>query len=158
MIRLALGALLAAALSTASAEDLLQIYRDAVGNDPTLGSARASWEATQEIVPQARAGLLPSVILQGNANGEHFHERLHTDPALSVTQNFPVANYTVSASQPLYRRQNQLALEQAKQTVGQSDYVLASVRQDLIVRVAQAYLDVLLARFNIELTDGVAPA
>jgi outer membrane protein len=153
-IRPALAALLAAAIGTASAEDLLQIYRDAVANDPTLGSARASWEATQEVVPQARAGLLPSVTLQGNANGEHFHERLHTDPALSVTQNFPVANYTVSAAQPLYRRQNLVALEQAKQTVGQSDYVLASVRQDLIVRVAQAYLDVLLARFNIELTES----
>jgi len=154
MVRLALAALLAAALPTAAAEDLLQIYRDAVANDPTLASARASWEATKEDIPQARAGLLPSVTLQGNANGEHFHERLHTDPALSVTQNFPAANYTVSASQPLYRRQNLVALEQAKQTVGQSDYVLASVRQDLIVRVAQAYLDVLLARFNIELTES----
>jgi outer membrane protein len=153
-IRLALAALLAAALPTAAAEDLLQVYRDALANDPTLASARASWEATKEVVPQARAGLLPSVTLQGNANGEHFHERLHTDPALSVTQNFPAANYTVSASQPLYRKQNLVALEQAKQTVGQSDYVLASVRQDLIVRVAQAYLDVLLARFNIELTES----
>ncbi len=153
-LAIALCALLGGALHPALAEDLMQIYREAVANDPTLASARASWEATQEVVPQARAGLLPSVTLQGNANGEHFHERLHTDPALSVTQNFPAANYTVSASQPLYRRQNLVALEQAKQTVGQSDYVLASVRQDLIVRVAQAYLDVLLARFNIELTES----
>ncbi len=153
-LAIALGAMLGGALQPALAEDLLQIYREAVANDPTLASARASWEATREVVPQARAGLLPSVTLQGNANGEHFHERLHTDPALSVTQNFPAANYTVSASQPLYRRQNLVALEQAKQTVGQSDYVLASVRQDLIVRVAQAYLDVLLARFNIELTES----
>jgi outer membrane protein len=60
----------------------------------------------------------------------------------------------VSASQPLYRKQNLVALDQAKQTVGQSDYVLASARQDLIVRVAQAYLDVLLARFNIELNES----
>jgi len=153
-LAIAAGALLAGSFSTASAEDLLQVYREAVANDPTLASARASWEATQEVVPQARAGLLPSVTLVGNANGEHFHEKLHTDPSLSVTQNFPNANYTVSASQPLYRRQNQLLLDQAKQTVGQSDYVLESARQDLIVRVAQAYLDVLLARFNIELTES----
>jgi outer membrane protein len=151
---IAIGAMLATALSTAAAEDLLQIYREAVANDPTLASARANWEATQEVVPQARAGLLPSVTLQGNANGEHFYEKLHTDPALSVTQNFPLANYTVSASQPLFRKQNSVALDQAKQTVSQSDYVLASARQDLIVRVVQAYLDVLLARFNIELTES----
>jgi len=150
----AFAVVLAFAFGTAHAEDLLQIYREALANDPTLASARASWEATQELVPQARAGLLPSVVLVGNANGEHFYEKLHTDPSITTTQNFPLANYTVSASQPLYRRQNQVALDQAKQSVSQSDYVLSSARQDLIVRVAQAYLDVLLARFNIELTES----
>src|SRR6266700_3890817 len=149
-----LGAAMGAVLPSAAAEDLLQIYRDALANDPTLASARANWLATQEAVPQARAGLLPSVTLVSNANRQNVYEKLHTDPSLSVTENFPVYNYTVSASQPLYRKQNLVALDQAKQTVGQSDYVLASVRQDLIVRVAQAYLDVLLARFNIELTES----
>jgi outer membrane protein len=149
-----LGALMAALLPSAAAEDLMQVYREAVANDPVLASARATWEATQEVVPQARAALLPSVTLQGNANGERFYEKLHTDPSLSVTQNFPLANYAVSASQPLYRKQNLVALDQARQTVSQSDYVLSSARQDLIVRVTQAYLDVLLALFNIELTES----
>jgi len=149
-----LGAAMGAVLPSAAAEDLLQIYRDALANDPTLASARATWLATQEAVPQARAGLLPSVTLVGNANRQNFYEKLHTDPSLSVTENFPAYNYTVSASQPLYRKQNLVALDQAKQTIGQSDFVLASARQDLIVRVAQAYLDVLLARFNIELTES----
>jgi outer membrane protein len=151
-LAIALGALLGGALQPARAEDLLEIYREAVANDPTLASARANWEGTQEAVPQARAGLLPSVTLVGNANRQNFYEKLHTDPSLSVTETFSAYNYTVSASQPLYRKQNQVALDQAKQTVSQSDYVLSSARQDLIVRVAQAYLDVLLARFNIELT------
>ena len=154
LLAIAAGFLLGGALSPAVAEDLLEIYREALANDPTLASARANWEATQEVVPQARAGLLPSVTLMGNANGEHFYERLHTDPNLSVTQNFPSANYTFQAAQPLYRKQNTIALDQAKQTVNQSDFILASARQDLIIRVAQAYLDVLLARFNIELTES----
>ena len=153
-LAIALGAMLGGALQPALAEDLLQIYREAVANDPTLASARASWEATREVVPQARAGLLPSVTLSANANRQNVYEKLHTDPSLSGTENFPAYNYSVSASQPLYRRQNLVALDQAKQTLGQSDYVLASARQDLIVRVAQAYLDVLLARFNIELTES----
>jgi outer membrane protein len=151
---IALGAMLGGALQLAAAEDLLQVYRDAVANDPTLASARASWEASQEAVPQARAGLLPSVTLVGNANRQDFYEKLHTDPSFAFTERFPTYSYTVSASQPLYRKQNLVALDQAKQTVGQSDYVLASARQDLIVRVAQAYLDVLLARFNIELNES----
>ncbi len=153
-LALTLGAALATVLHAAAAEDLLDIYKDAVVNDPTLASARATWQATQETVPQARAGLLPSVTLAGNATRQDFYEKLHTDPSLSFSERYPAYSYTVSASQPLYRKQNLVALDQAKQTVDQSDYVLASARQDLIVRVAQAYLDVLLARFNIELTES----
>ena len=149
-----LGAAMGAVLPSAAAEDLLQIYRDAVANDPTLASARATWMATQEVIPQARANLLPSVTLAANATGQDFHEKLHTDPTITFSQRFPQYQYTVSASQPLYRQQNRVALDQARQTVGQSDFVLASTQQDLILRVAQAYLDVLLARFNIELTES----
>jgi outer membrane protein len=153
-LAIALGAAMGAMLSAAAAEDLVQIYRDAIANDPTLASARANWLATQESVPQARAGLLPSVTLAANATRQDFKEKLHTDPSITFTERFPSYAYTVSASQPLYRKQNLVALDQAKQTIGQSDYVLSSAQQDLIIRVAQAYLDVLLARFNIELTDS----
>ena len=149
-----LCAAMVAVMPSAAAEDVLQIYREALANDPTLASARANWIATQEVVPQARANLLPSVTLNANATGQDFHENLHTDPALTISQRFPQYQYTVSASQPLYRQQNRVALDQAKQTVGQSDFVLASAQQDLVVRVAQAYLDVLLARFTIELTES----
>jgi outer membrane protein len=144
----------AAPLRTASAEDLVQIYRDAVTSDPVLGSARATWAAAQELVPQARAGLLPAVNLQGNANEQDFNEQLHSDPTVTFHERYPSYNYIVSASQPLYRPQNSIALSQARQQVGQADYTLGSIQQDLIVRVIQAYLDVLLARFNIELTKS----
>jgi outer membrane protein len=153
-LAIALGAAMGAMLSAAAAEDLVQIYREAIANDPTLASARATWLATQESVPQARANLLPSVTLAGNANEQDFHQKLHADPAVGFSQRFPQYSYTVSASQPLYRKQDLVALDQAKQTVGQSDYVLSSAQQDLIVRVTQAYLDVLLAQFNIELTES----
>jgi outer membrane protein len=153
-LAIALGAAMGMFLPAAVAEDLVQIYHEAVANDPTLASARATWLATQENVPQARANLLPSVTLAANATETNFYERLHTDPAVSVTQNFPQYQYTVTASQPLYRKQNVVALDQARQTLSQSDYVLSSAQQDLIIRVAQAYFDVLLARFTIELTES----
>jgi outer membrane protein len=145
---------MSASLSGATAEDLIQIYRDALASDPVLASARATWEATQELVPQARAGLLPAVNLAANANEQDFNDRLRTDPTTTIHERFPNYAYTVSASQPLYRPQNSIALNQATQQVGQGDFILASSQQDLIVRVIQAYLDVLLARFNIELTES----
>ncbi len=80
-IAILIAALLAIGISTpwssASAEDLVQIYRDAVASDPVLGSAKATWEATQELVPQARSALLPLVNLQGNVNEQDFYEKLH---------------------------------------------------------------------------------
>jgi len=158
MLKRALAILIAtamsASLSGAVAEDLIQIYRDALGSDPILASARATREATQELVPQARAGLLPAVNLVANAGVEDFNDRLHTDPTVTFHDRFPNYAYTVSASQPLYRPQNSILLNQATQQVGQGDFIFASSQQDLIVRVIQAYLDVLLARFNIELTES----
>jgi outer membrane protein len=154
LLAILLAAAFGAGLPTASAEDLMQIYRDALANDPTLASARATWQATQEAGPQALAGLLPAVTLQGVAQQEDYWERLHTDPKLTFSTRYPNYNYTVSATQPIFRKQNLVAYDQAKQQVGQSDYTLTAAQQDLIVRVAQAYFDVLLAQFTIELTES----
>ncbi len=151
---LSLGLGLATLAGSARSEDLLQIYREALASDPTLAAARATYLATQEALPQARAGLLPVFSLLANANEQNFTNRLHTDPGVSITQQFPLYGYTVSASQPLYRAQNWISVDQAKVQVSQADYTLASAQQDLIVRVAQAYFDALLAQFTIELIES----
>ena len=158
MTRRAFAALLAAAIgafgavSAARAEDLMQVYRSAQANDPVLASARANWQATQELLPQARANLLPLVTAVANANELNSYSKLRSSPPVETRENYPQINYTISASQPLYRKQNVVAYEQARGQVQQSDYILASTQQDLVIRVAQAYFDVLLASFTIELT------
>src|SRR5512133_48134 len=150
-------ATLAFALGTAApawAEDLLQIYREAQLNDPTLAAARANWEATQERVPQARAGLLPNVNLSASTNANYFGTNVDSDPRVRIDRGFGAGGVTISASQPLYRYANTVAYSQAVQQVEQADYTLASARQDLILRVATAYFDVLLAQFNVELAES----
>src|SRR4029079_13116231 len=151
------AAALALALSFShceAAEDLMEIYREAQRNDPALAAARANWEATQERVPQARAGLLPNVSLSASANGNYFGTNVDTNPRVNVDRGFAAGGLTVSASQPLYRYANQVAYSQAVQQVEQADYTLALARQDLILRVAIAYFDVLLAEFNVDVTDS----
>ena len=139
----------------ALAEDLMQVYREAQLNDPSLAAARATWLATQERVPQARAGLLPNVSATGVGNINDFHEEIHADlppdTPNPINRTFRSGTLAVSASQPLYRLQNKVAYDQAKQQVSQADYQFSSVQQDLILRVAQAYFDVLLAEFNVDL-------
>jgi len=147
----AVAALIVSAPS--AAEDLMQIYREAQQNDPAIAAARANWEATQERVPQARAGLLPNVALSASANANYFGTNLDSDPHVGINRNFGLGGLTVSASQPLYRYANSVAYSQAVEQVQQADYALASARQDLILRVAITYFDVLLAQFNVEVTE-----
>ena len=134
-------------------EDLLQIYREAQKQDPAIAAARSQWEATQERVPQARAGLLPQVSAQGQANVNYYDAQFNTNPRSDVSQNYGFGNLTFSASQPLYRPQNVVALDQAREQVTQSDFTLGIAQQDLIIRTTVAYFDVLLAEFNVELAE-----
>ena len=62
--------------------------------------------------------------------------------------------YAVTLSQPVFRVQNLIAISQAEQQVLQAEAVLANAQQDLALRVAQAYFDVLLARDNVALSEA----
>jgi outer membrane protein len=146
--------ILAALAGPVAGEDLMQVYREAQRNDPSLAAARANWTATQERVPQARSALLPNV----SAGGTAYLNDGRTDFTggnIPVTANsYSNAGLTISASQPLYRKQNQLAYDQAQRLVEQADFTLAVAQQELILRVAIVYFDVLLAEVNIELAEA----
>ncbi|MCC6870251.1 MAG: TolC family outer membrane protein [Burkholderiales bacterium] len=148
-------AIVAAALviftGAAAAEDLLQIYREAQRQDPALASARSLWEATQERVPQARSALLPQLSAAGQANANSYDGTLNTSPSINTSQQYGLGNLTFSASQALYRPAYVVALDQAREQVTQSDSTLGLAQQDLILRTAVVYFDVLLAEFNVEL-------
>ena len=135
------------------ADDLVQVYREAQKQDPTIAAARSQWEATQERVPQARAGLLPQVAAQGQANLNYYEAQFGTTPKTNVSQNYGFGSLVFSASQPLYRPQNVVVLDQAREQVTQSDFSLGLAQQDLIIRTTVAYFDVLLAEFNVELAE-----
>ncbi len=104
-------------------------------------------------MPQARAGLLQSTALSGSANINNIDINVRSDPGVNTNRSFQQGGLTFSASQPLYRPQNVVLLGQAKEQVTQADYSLAIAQQDLILRTAVAYFDVLLAEFNIELVQ-----
>ena len=52
----------------AQAADLIQVYQQALANDAAIASARATLAAGLERSPQARALLLPSVLLSGGVS------------------------------------------------------------------------------------------
>jgi outer membrane protein len=146
--RILIALALAAALPAAQAEDLVGVYHDALASDPVFQSARAQYDAGLEKLPQARSGYLP--LLSGNAGV--FRNRISNDIAPNLTYNN--TTYAVTLSQPIFRVQNWVAIDQAHQQVLQTEANLASAGQDLVLRVAQAYFDVLLAQDNVALSDS----
>ena len=141
--------LLVALPMVANGADLLEIFRLAQGADAQYAAARAAWSAGQEKLPQGLSGLLPSATVSASSqyNDREFRSR---DPAVgTTTSQFNSNAASISATQPLYRPQNMAAYDQAKTQVVQSDAVFALAAQDLILRVAQAYFDVLLAQDTI---------
>ncbi len=142
-------ALSLAMATVASGADLLEIYRMAQSADAQYAAARAAWSAGQEKLPQGLSGLLPSATVSANTqyNDRNIRSR---DPAAGTTiSQFNSNSASVSVTQPLYRPQNFAAYDQSKSQVVQSDAVFAQAAQDLLLRVAQAYFDVLLAQDTI---------
>lgn len=139
---------MAAALGAAHGADLVSVYRDALVSDPVYQSARAQYEAGLEKLPQARAGYLPQLAATVSA----FHNTV--GPELAPNFDYNTTTYAVTLSQPIFRPQNWIAIDQARQQVLQFQVNLAAAGQDLALRVAQAYFDVLLAQDNVALSES----
>ncbi len=138
----------------AAAADLLEIYRAALASDPVYSAARASWTAAQEKLPQGRAGLLPQASLSASTqhNDRDLSFRSPTQPG--TQSQFNSNSASISITQPIYRQQNLAAYEQGKIQVALADVQLAVAEQDLILRAAQAYFDVLLARDSVAFAES----
>ena len=137
-------ALTLALAPAAQAANLSDVFRDAQAYDAQYASARAAYQAGQEKSVQGRAGLLPNVNLGGNVQYNDIHSSLPGGDS-----NFTSNGLSLNASQPLYRKQNLVRYEQSKGQVQIADMQFKLAEQDLILRVAQAYFDVLQSQDNI---------
>jgi outer membrane protein len=126
--------------------DLMAVYRDALAYDAQYASARAALEAGREKLPQGRAGLLPTVGLAANTTWNELDATVRMNGASGNKTQYNTNGWTVSLSQPLFRWQNWVAYTQSELAVAQAEAQFGLARQELIVRAAQAYFDVLLAQ------------
>ncbi|MDA8129542.1 MAG: TolC family outer membrane protein [Betaproteobacteria bacterium] len=133
-----------AAASVAHAENLSAVFQDARAYDAQYAAARAAYQAGQEKAAQGRAGLLPNVNASGNVTRNDLHSSLPGGDA-----QFTSNGYSVSAAQPLFRMQNWVQYAQSKEQVKIAEMQFKAAEQDLILRVAQAYFDVLQSQDNM---------
>ena len=152
MIRTLVALLLAAAPLAVAAENLTQVYQDALRYDAQYAAAQQALRAGRERVPQGRALLLPSLNLTANVTRSST-ESESDNPQLqpSFERDIDSHGYALTFTQPIYRRQNWLQADQAELQSQQAEFQYGQAGQDLILRVAQAYFEVLAAQDTLAL-------
>jgi outer membrane protein len=133
---------LASALALpASAQSLQELYEAARGYDASYLAARALLDSSQYRVEQARALSRPSLTLDGSASRSY-----NESPGSTPESRTTAVGAALNARQSLFNRVNDTTISQAEKAyeVAKADFALAE--QDLIVRVAQAYFDVLASQ------------
>ena len=88
---------------------LVSVYQEAVNNNADLAAARASYDAQKEIVPQARAGLLPNI--SGGADINDTRTKID-EPSAVINRSGTV--YRATLSQPIFRADRWFQLKAAK--------------------------------------------
>ncbi len=136
---LALG-LLALAAGGAQAQSLKALHEAARSYDAAFLGARSQAESVQYRAEQAEALNRPSVGVQAEA------KHLGADTPLGGNRTGRVISGGLNASQSLYNAANSASVDKARRSLDVAQADLAVAEQDLIVRVSQAYFDVLAAQ------------
>jgi outer membrane protein len=137
---------LAAVLTgTAQAQSLVQLYEAAKGYDAAYKAAQSQYQANMAKAEQAKALLRPTAGLGATLSESDFNNMTSTNG----DARYGTRTATLSASQPLFRPANMAGYQQGMKQVGLAQAQLKAAEQDLIVRVSQAYFDVLTAQESL---------
>jgi outer membrane protein len=138
---------------TAGAVDLLQVYHDALAHDARYSASRAQHEADQEKRVQGRSALLPTLGVTANTqrnNTENTARDSTTGQNLpAVDRRYSSNSYAVQLSAPLFRMQNWHQYKEGVLQTELADSIFSQETQDLILRTAEAYFNVLNAQDSL---------
>lgn len=138
-------------LSLAQAQSLVQLTEQAQTYDAAWQSARAQLDATISKGAQAQAGLLPRIGIQ--AGSQYSETRVRSDrptPPLDARQD----SASLQAQQPLYNPANLVTYRQGQRSVDLAYAQVDAAAQNLLVRAAQAYFQVLTAQDTLQLVQA----
>ena len=148
-----IGVVCATSSAISYAENLLSVYEQAKKNDPVVLKAQAQFLASQEDITQARSVLLPSISASaslGKGESESISNGIYAPLGSIVTTESESSTYGANLSMQLYHHDSWLRLDNAKKVAHTYDIGYQVAKQDLIIRVTQAYFDVLSAKDDLE--------
>ncbi|HAT8178230.1 TPA: TolC family outer membrane protein [Legionella pneumophila] len=133
------------------ATDLMDIYQQALENDTVFKEAYDAYMSSTEAIPQARAALYPQVGL-GSQAGRNYQDAVAG--AFSANQYYGSYLWQVNASQALFNYQAWAKVAQAKASVKAAQASFNDAAQNLILRTAKAYFDVLFAKDTLDFAEA----
>jgi outer membrane protein len=140
---------LAAISPAVYAQDLLEVYELALQNDPVLKQANASQLAVGESKDQSIANFLPNVSVTGNSTVNRLNNKRFTYQGAGL-QNYSDNYFNVNLTQPLFHWEHWIQLSQSDNQIAQAEADYQAELQKLMVKVADAYFNVLSAEDNLE--------
>ena len=138
--------LLALLASSTQADTLADIYELALKNDAKLQAAEASFKANKELKRVGRSALLPQL----SAGGEYGENKNTVRTSTKRDSRFDRSSASVNLSQTLFDLSQWFSFRSGKFSSKQAEAQFAFDQQDMIVRVADAYFNVLRAMDNLE--------
>ena len=151
LLPLFISAALGSLSATAWADSLSEIYDIAKQNDPQLLNAAAKRDLAFEAINSTRSALLPQITLSAGysmTRGDIDYKD-SSNPSLSDSTDQNQLSAGVAFSQEVYNRSSWIALDTAEKSARQADASYAAAQQGLILRVSQAYFEVLRANDNL---------
>lgn len=146
---LAVSITLFLAAQTAWADSLNDIYQAALQNDPVLRAARASFNAEREAKNISRAALLPRLTISGDYTEAEQNENALTSPNLGLIDSETTA-YNATLSQAIFDMPSWYNFQGAKKLSQSARAQFSADQQRLIIRVSEAYFNVLRAYDNLQ--------
>ena len=134
---------------TASADNLQQIFEQALTKDPVFLAAQASRDAAVEKITEQEASNLPQIGLNADL-GYTMTSDVNT---LGNNGNALQGSVGIGLTQSLYEESNFINVSQAAKQAEQSELTVQAQLQNLIVRVANAYFNVLGANDTLEFSN-----
>ena len=137
---------------TVQALDLKQALERAEQYDATLRTAMADYMTAEEAYPTSRAALLPDITASGFYQRDDTKRENSTGTIGDVDSNFDTKGYDITLNQVIFNKALWDSMEESKATVAAAAANYEVAKQDLIIRVAQAYFNVLGAQVNLAFT------
>jgi len=134
---------------------LLDAWRLAIDNDPTLRAASAGASAGRERLPQAKSQLLPNIAASAALSSNNVNRETSVlGQSVSSRDHYISKNETLTFRQPIFRKPQWVGLQQASYQVEDAEAMLAREFQNLAVRVATAYFDLMQVRDQAQLLES----